>query len=242
MKKPIQFAVYAAAITCLTPSLAKAELQSAESPSTDQSAAARTGEMNQVGQQAAESLKNSQKSAESMVQSKTQNPAKTIEQTTDQGTMASHPTDAQIAKILMTTSNLEIDEAKYASRHASNSLVKNFADKMVEEHKSVNKETRQVAKLAHLKPENSEVSKNLEIESKNTMTDLKTKKGADLDRAYISAQIKTHQEVLDTIDKTLMPSARDPHLRATLEKFRPSIIEHLDHAKRIQSSLETSTG
>jgi putative membrane protein len=46
-----------------------------------------------------------------------------------------------------------------------------------------------------------------------------------------------HQQVLDAIDKTLIPGARNGELKALLEKVRPAIAGHLQHAKTLQASL-----
>ena len=47
-----------------------------------------------------------------------------------------------------------------------------------------------------------------------------------------------HQAVLDAIDKTLIPNAKNAELKALLEQTRPAIAAHLDHAKQIQASLK----
>jgi len=43
--------------------------------------------------------------------------------------------------------------------------------------------------------------------------------------------------VLDAVDKTLIPNAKNEELKALLVKVRPAIAAHLDHAKMLQSSL-----
>ncbi len=46
-----------------------------------------------------------------------------------------------------------------------------------------------------------------------------------------------HQQVLDAIDKVLIPSAKNAELKDLIVKVRPAIAAHLDHAKMIQSDL-----
>ncbi len=43
--------------------------------------------------------------------------------------------------------------------------------------------------------------------------------------------------MLDAVDKTLIPSAKNAELKALLVKVRPAFVAHLEHAKQIQSSL-----
>jgi putative membrane protein len=46
-----------------------------------------------------------------------------------------------------------------------------------------------------------------------------------------------HQTVLDAVDKTLIPSAKNEELKALLIKVRPAFVDHLEHAKHLQASL-----
>jgi plastocyanin len=66
---------------------------------------------------------------------------------------------------------------------------------------------------------------------------LKTLSGAEFDKAYVDHEVVYHQQVLDAIDKTLVPNASNAELKALLVKVRPAIAAHLDHAKMLQASL-----
>ena len=63
-------------------------------------------------------------------------------------------------------------------------------------------------------------------------------KGAAFDKAYIDHEVAYHQQVLDAIDKTLIPSAQNEELKALLVKVRPAFVAHLEHAKMVQASLK----
>jgi len=43
--------------------------------------------------------------------------------------------------------------------------------------------------------------------------------------------------VLDAVDKTLIPGAKNEELKALLVKVRPAFVAHLEHAKMVQSDL-----
>ena len=43
--------------------------------------------------------------------------------------------------------------------------------------------------------------------------------------------------MLDAVDKTLIPGAKNEELKALLVKVRPAFVAHLDHAKMVQASL-----
>jgi len=44
--------------------------------------------------------------------------------------------------------------------------------------------------------------------------------------------------VLDAIDKTLIPSAKNAELKDLIVKVRPAIDGHLQHAKMMQSKMK----
>jgi putative membrane protein len=48
--------------------------------------------------------------------------------------------------------------------------------------------------------------------------------------------------VIEALDKTLIPSAQNHELKALLVKVRPAFVAHLEHAKRLQASVEKSGG
>ena len=66
---------------------------------------------------------------------------------------------------------------------------------------------------------------------------LKTLKGDAFDKAYIEHEIVYHQQVIDAMDKTLIPSASNAELKALLVKVRPAFVAHLEHAKQVQDEL-----
>jgi putative membrane protein len=44
--------------------------------------------------------------------------------------------------------------------------------------------------------------------------------------------------VIDAVDTTLIPNAKNAHLKALLVKVRPAFVAHLDHAKHVQASFK----
>ena len=62
--------------------------------------------------------------------------------------------------------------------------------------------------------------------------------GAAFDKAYVDHEVAYHEQVIDAIDKTLIPNAKNPELKALIVKVRPAFVAHLEHAKMIQASLK----
>ena len=69
------------------------------------------------------------------------------------------------------------------------------------------------------------------------MANLKKLKGGQFDKAYIDHEVAYHQQVLDAIDKVLVPSAQNQELKDLIVKVRPAFVAHLEHAKHVQADL-----
>lgn len=145
--------------------------------------------------------------------------------------------DAQIAAITVAANQVDIDAGKLAKSRASNPEVKAFAEKMITDHTGVNKSAKDLAKKLKMKPEENKDSTGMKKQGKENLKKLKELKGADFDRAYIDQEVTFHQTVLDTIDKSLVPNAKNEELKALLDKVRPNIADHLEHARNLQASL-----
>jgi len=147
-------------------------------------------------------------------------------------------TDAQIAHIVVTANQVDIDAGKLAASMATNPDVKKFGEQMVTDHTGVNKSAVDLATKLKLTPADNPTSQSLKAGGEKNVANLKTLKGAAFDKAYIDHEVAYHQAVIDAMDKTLIPGASNAELKALLVKVRPAFVAHLEHAKTIQSSLK----
>lgn len=151
---------------------------------------------------------------------------------------SSTPNDPQIAAIVVAANTVDINAGKLAKSKAHNKEVKAFAQQMITDHTSVNKQASALVKKLHVKPEENATSKSLKEEGEKNISHLKTLKGAEFDKAYIDHEVTYHQQVLDAIDKTLLPNAQNAELKGLITKVRPVIGAHLEQAKQIQAKLQ----
>jgi putative membrane protein len=147
------------------------------------------------------------------------------------------PSDPQIAHIVVTANQIDIDAGKLAKSHSKNKEVLDFAQQMITDHSAVNKQAGALAKKLGVKPQDNDTSKALKKGAQQNMAKLKGLKGAQFDKAYIDHEVDYHQQVLDAIDKVLIPDAQNAELKGLIEKVRPAIQTHLDHAKHVQADL-----
>ena len=145
--------------------------------------------------------------------------------------------DAQIAAIVVTANQVDIDAGKLAAATTKNAEVKKFAQLMVTDHTGVNKQAVALATRLKVTPQENDTSKSLKAGGEKNVSNLKTLIGAAFDKAYVDHEVAYHQAVLDAVDKTLIPSASNADLKALLVKVRPAFVAQLEHAKHLQSTL-----
>jgi putative membrane protein len=148
------------------------------------------------------------------------------------------PNDAQIAGIVVAANTVDINAGKLAEKMSRNKEVKSFAKLMVTDHTGVNKQATALVKKLNVTPEDSDTSKSLKDGGDANIAKLKGLKGKEFDKAYVDNEVTYHQAVIDALDKTLIPNAKNAELKNTLVKVRPAFVAHLDHAKHIQGMLK----
>ena len=150
---------------------------------------------------------------------------------------AAGPNDAQIAAIVVTANQVDIDAGNWAASHASADDVRAFATRMVTDHTAVNQSATDLAGRLHLTPEDNATAQSLKKGGDENVAHLKTLSGAAFDRAYVDHEVAYHEAVLKALDSTLIPSASNADLKALMVKVRPAFVAHLEHAKMLQAKL-----
>jgi putative membrane protein len=145
--------------------------------------------------------------------------------------------DAQIAAIVVTANQVDIDAGKLAETKGSTQQIKDFGKQMVTDHTGVNKQAVDLVTRLKVKPEDNPTAQSLKQGGIDNVKNLNTLSGAAFDKAYIAHEVAYHQAVLDAVDKTLIPGATNADLKALLVKVRPAFQAHLDHAKMVQSAI-----
>lgn len=151
--------------------------------------------------------------------------------------VAQTPTDAQIAAIVVTANQVDIDAGKLAASKGASADVRAFGEMMATDHAGVNKAAAELAARLKLTPEENDTTRSLKADGDRHLDQLRGLSGAAFDRAYIDREVAYHQAVLDVLDRTLIPSAQNAALRNLLEKVRPAFVAHLERARQIQSAL-----
>ena len=150
---------------------------------------------------------------------------------------ATGPTDPQIAHIVVTANQVDIDAGKLAETKGSTQAVKDFGKQMVTDHTGVNQQAVALATRLKVTPEDNPTSQSLKAGGVDNVKKLEGLSGAAFDKAYVDHEVAYHVQVLDAIDKALVPNAKNADLKALIVKVRPAFVGHLEHAKMLQANL-----
>jgi putative membrane protein len=128
----------------------------------------------------------------------------------------------------------EVELGKLAATNGLSQQVKDFGNTMVTDHSKANDELRTTA-----------ASKNITLpavpNSKNQkdIDDLKQKKGADFDKAYMDMMVSDHKDDIDEFQKEA-DKGNDADLKAWAGGKVPTLQHHLQMAQDVQNQVKNS--
>jgi putative membrane protein len=129
----------------------------------------------------------------------------------------------------------EVELGKLAADHASNSDVKKFAQRMVDDHGKANDE---LAKILTQKQMTAPTA--LKGKEKATYDRLAKLNGAAFDRAYMDTMVKDHEKDVKEFEKE-STSGKDSDLKAFAAKTLPTLQDHLKMARDTHAKVGTGT-
>jgi putative membrane protein len=146
---------------------------------------------------------------------------------------------AAILSQLYTADEAEVQEAKAAETKATNPQVKRFARKLVQDHQMNASEARTIAKRLGV---NLTAGAGATSESQSAAAgEMAGKTGADFDRAFVERQVQEHQQNIDKIEHQMLPAAKDPQVKAYLQKTDKAMKTHLQLAQQLEQQLGKSS-
>jgi len=130
----------------------------------------------------------------------------------------------------------EIKMGKLAAEKAADPKVKEFGNKMVEDHQKANDELRQVANDSKVKwPDD------LTDEQVATFNKLSQLSGPEFDREYVQAMVEDHQKDVNEFRQE-EERVQDPELKAFVSRTLPILQHHLQMAQDLQGQGPRGAG
>ena len=144
--------------------------------------------------------------------------------------------DPTIVAIFDAANTYDIETGELALTRAKARVVKDLARQFVNDHKAVRQQGRDLAQKLSVTPTAPEHFDLAQAHGK-AMAELRSKTGAEFDRAYAAHEVAFHQAVLDAVRSTLLPAIQNEELRTFVEQVGPHFLGHLEAAKQLQKRL-----
>jgi len=138
--------------------------------------------------------------------------------------------DAAAMKQLAQANLNEIEGGKAAASKAQSPEVKQFAQKMVDDHTQMLNDLKSLAQQKGVSLPDS-----ASIKDMAQMKLVERSSGAEFDKKYMDEMVKDHQKDAKDV-QDLVGKAKDPDFKAAVQKASTKINEHLELAQRIASS------
>jgi len=146
-------------------------------------------------------------------------------------------TDAQFVMKASASDLAEINLGNFAAERAASSQVKQFGQKMVNDHKKSSKELLTiVGNKQNLAP-----AKKMDAKHEAVLEKLVAIKGVEFDKAYMMHMVMDHKTAVGLFQHQAK-NGKDEDLRAFAAKTLPVIQEHLRLAQQITQDLKGTTG
>ena len=151
--------------------------------------------------------------------------------------------DVLIVAHLHHVNQMEIDMGKLAQKSGT-ATVKGYADALVTDHTSADKDLVAFAKkhgISMIPSDKAQTDADRQDEKDMTIAvaHVKTLKGAEFDKEFLTMMASGHDKELAKIDVSI-GSAKDPDLQLTLKNLKPVLQRHADQARDLQKSPQAS--
>lgn len=130
----------------------------------------------------------------------------------------------------------EVEIGQMVAQKAESQEVKDFAQRMVDDHGKANDELKSLIQQKGLTPPASMNAKGKALKAR-----LEKLSGEQLDKAYMQSMVKDHTKDVAEF-KQAESTAKDPDLKAWVGKTLPTLQEHLKQAKQIATKEANEGG
>jgi putative membrane protein len=153
----------------------------------------------------------------------------------DQNSAATAENDKKFIREAAEGGLAEVELGKLATEKASNPEVKNFAQRMVQDHSKANEELKEVASK-----EGVTLPDHLNAKDKALKERLSKLNGPAFDRAYMENMVKDHKKDVAEFNRE-STNGKDNDVKQFAGKTLPTLKEHLKQAESIEPNVKTAS-
>ncbi len=151
----------------------------------------------------------------------------------DTGTGAPVMGDKMFVKKAIMGNYNEIDASKMALQKSQNDQVKQYAQKMIDDHTKMLDDLHALASQENVKYKDEPTPAGKKMAAKLTGMD-----GAAFDKAYVAGMVKDHKEDVQDF-QTEINSGKEQPVKDAAQKSLPVIQDHLQMAQSMQTSMKS---
>jgi putative membrane protein len=143
-------------------------------------------------------------------------------------------TDRNFIQKAAEANQAEVELGKLAQQNAASDAVKQFGQRMVQDHGNANTALMQLAENKGVKLDGKLGKQHAQLRDR-----LAKLQGANFDREYVKAMVKDHKQDVAEFRK-MHSGAVDPNLKAWVDTTLPTLEDHLKTIEGIQSQMASS--
>ena len=144
--------------------------------------------------------------------------------------------DPTIVAIFDAANSFDMETGQLAAERGQSKEVRDFGAMLVRDHRTVRQQGRDLAKKLGVRPTPPKEFA-LRQAHLQAMKSLRTKRGAEFDRAFLEHEASYHKAVIDAVTGTLLPAIRNEELKALVVKVAPAFQGHMAAAQNLGTRL-----
>ncbi|MFN2566185.1 MAG: DUF4142 domain-containing protein [Gemmatimonadaceae bacterium] len=149
------------------------------------------------------------------------------------------PDDATIVAIFDAANTADIETGALAAERGHSREVRDFGAMLARDHAQVRQLGRDLAKKLGVTPTPPKDDAAAKAHAQ-AVASLRSKSGAEFDRAFLQHEAAFHKSVIDAVQSTLLPAIKNDELRSLVVKVAPAFEAHMLAAQNLEKQLATT--
>jgi putative membrane protein len=148
--------------------------------------------------------------------------------------------DATIVAIFDAANTADIETGSLAAERGAAKEVRTFGAMLARDHQQVRQQGRDLAAKLHVTPTPPADDPGAKAHAA-ALAELRSLKGAAFDHAFLEHEYTFHHDVIDAVQKTLLPAIQNAELKAFVVKVAPAFQAHMEMAQQIEKQIASNT-
>ena len=157
-------------------------------------------------------------------------------QTPENQPMTSKVDDKKFVKEAAAGGLAEVEMGKLAVQKSSDDAVKQFGQKMIDDHTKANEQLKEIASKQGIT-----IPESLDSKQQSKVDKLSKLSGPAFDKAYVKDAVKDHEKDVREF-KNEAQNGSDPNIKQFASSTLPTLEQHLDMAKTLRKTAKQTSG